>query len=67
MKPCAKVLCSLCGQAVVAMSEESMKAAAYDHLTFAHARIRPFVKGEYEPNGMAGSTGGECESVCTTG
>jgi hypothetical protein len=63
----ARLFCSICQAPIVAMSEESMKAAAYDHLTFAHARIRPFVKGEYEPDGMAGSAGSECESVCTTG
>jgi hypothetical protein len=67
MKPCAKVFCSICQTPIVAMSEESMKAAAFDHLCFAHARVRPAVKGEYEPNGMAGSTGGERESVCPAG
>jgi hypothetical protein len=46
VKPCAKVLCGICGLTIVAMSEESMKAACYDHLCFAHARIRPPVKGE---------------------
>jgi hypothetical protein len=46
MKPCAKVFCSICQTPIVAMSEDSMKAAAYDHLNFAHAQVRPPVKGE---------------------
>jgi hypothetical protein len=42
----ARLICSICQAPISAMSEESMKAAAYDHLTFAHAQIRPPVKGE---------------------
>jgi hypothetical protein len=42
----ARLFCSICHAPIVAMSEESMKAAAFDHLCFAHAAVRPPVKGE---------------------